>query len=174
MEIYDTFVELYNNPNITGKDICTQLGLNTHRYMEIRDIAINNGDIPPVRRMNRTDAKFYTKTNNGYVVKKQFGHSCNFIGRFADEDTAKMVVDKCKEVNWNTSEIHDFIEAHKIKPRNYTVSSNGFTVQKTINGKNTVICTVNTESTAQKIVKELRKCNWNTEKINEIIEKVEA
>ena len=46
--------------------------------------------------------------------------------------------------------------------------------KKVIDGKNTVICKANNESTARKIVEKLRECNWNKEKINEIIEKVEA
>ena len=172
LSIYDEFVEDYNNPQLTLDDIKRRYGLNCKRFAEIQQLAIGNGDVPAVRRMNRTDAKFYTKTSNGFVVKKQFGTTCNFIGRFEDEETAKLVVNKCKEVNWNTSQIADFIDAHKIKPANYTCSNGQYIVQKVIDGKNTVICKVNNESVAQKVVKELRKCNWNTEKTEEIIEKV--
>ena len=172
LSIYDGFVEDYNNPQLTINDIQRKYGLNCRRLAEIQSIAISNGDIPEVRRMNRTDAKFYTKTDNGFIVKKQFGNTCQFIGRFEDESTAELIVNKCKEVNWNTSVIADFIDAHKVKPANYTCSNGSYIVQKSINGKNTVFCKLSDESTAQKVVKELRKCNWDKTKTNEIIEKV--
>ena len=132
---YDEFVDCYNNPNLTGEDVRRLCGLNPHRYSEIRAIAIQNGDIPMVRRMNRTDAKFYTKQNDVYIVKKQFGHDTLFVGRFPNQSTAELVVEKCKEVNWDIGQISDFIEEHKIKPRNYSYSNNHYTVQKSINGK---------------------------------------
>ena len=174
LSIYDDFIVDYNNSELTIDDIKRKYGLNCRRFAEIQQIAMGNGDIPQVRRMNRSTAKFYTKTRNGFVVKKQFGTSCNFIGRFEDEETAQLVVNKCKEVNWNTSQISDFIDAHRIKPKNYTAHNGSYIVQKVIDGKNTVICKANNESTARKIVEKLRECNWNKEKINEIIEKVEA
>lgn len=173
LEVYDEFVALYNNPNLTGEEVRVNCGLNHHRYMEIRQIALSNGDIPQSRKMNRTNAKFFTKTSNGYVVKKQFGHDCLFVGRFESQDTAELIVEKCKEVNWNIDEIKDFIEAHKIKPRNYTCSNGQFTVQKVIDGKNRVFCTVNNESIARRIVEKFRECNWDTTKTSEIINKVE-
>lgn len=173
LSIYDGFVRDYTNPELTIEDIKRKYGLNCRRFAEIQQIAIRNGDVPSVRKMNRSTAKFYTKTSNGYIVKKQFGKDCNFVGRFADEETAKLVVNKCKEVNWNTSVISDFIDAHKIKPANYTVTDDGVIVQKSIQGKNTVFCKLSDESIAQKVVKELRKCNWDKTKTEEIIEKVE-
>ena len=172
LSIYDGFVEDYNNPQLTIEDIKRKYGLNCRRFAEIQHIAISNQDVPSVRRMNRTTAKFYTKTSNGYVVKKQFGKDCLFVGRFEDEATAQLVVNKCKEVNWNTSQISDFIDAHRIKPRNYSITNDGVIVQKVIDGKNTVFCKLNNETTAQKVVNELRKCKWNKEKTQEILEKV--
>ena len=174
LSIYDSFVEDYNNLQLTVDDIKRKYGLNCRRFAEIQSIAISNGDVPEVRRMNRSTAKFYTKTRNGFVVKKHFGTSCNFIGRFEDEETAQLVVNKCKEVNWNTSQISDFIDKHRIKPRNYSVTSDGVIVQKVIDGKNTVFCKLSNEITAQKVVEKLRECNWDKTKTEEILEKVEA
>lgn len=171
--IYDKFVEDYNNPNLTVDDVRRKHCLNSKRYLEIRQIALENKDIPIVRKMNRTDAKFYTKTDNGFVVKKQFGNDCLFVGRFADEETAKLVVNKCKEVNWNVSEISEFIDRHKVKPANYSYSNGQYTVQKVIGGKNRVICTVNTEETAQKLVEKFRECNWNKEEMHKILGMIE-
>ena len=172
LSIYDGFVMDYNNPSLTLEDIRRKYNLNCRRLAEIQSLAISNGDVSPVRHMNRTDAKFYTKTDNGYIVKKHFGNTCKFIGRFEDETTAELVVNKCKEVNWDTSQISDFIDEHRIKPRNYTASNGSFIVQKSINGKNTVFCKLSDETTAQKVVNELRKCNWNKEKTKEIIKMV--
>ena len=172
LTIYDQFVKDYNNPNITGEDVRRRCGLNPHRYSEIRQIAINNGDIPSVRRMNRTDAKFYTKQNEAYVVKKQFGNECLVVGRFPNQSTAELVVEECKKHNWKINEIRDFIDEHKIKPRNYSFTNNQYTVQKSIKGKNVVFCRVDTESTAQKVVSELRKCNWDYAKVDEILREV--
>lgn len=174
-EIYDMFVEDYNNPQLTIDDISRKYSLNCRRFSELQTIAIQNGDIPKTRHMNRTGAKFYTKNKKGeYLVKKTFGTECKVIGRFEEETTAQLVVNKCKEVNWNIEQITDFIEAHKIQPRNYTHSKGYYIVQKVINGKNTVFCKVDSETTAQKVVNELRKCNWDKTKTNEIIEKVKT
>lgn len=174
LSIYDSFIVDYNNLELTIEDIKRKYGLNCRRFAEIQKYAMEQGDVPQVRKMNRSTAKFYTETDNGWVVKKQFGTSCNFIGRFEDEETAQLVVNKCKEVNWNTSTISDFIDAHKIKPRNYTVTNDGVIVQKVIDGKNTVFCKLSDETTAQKVVKELRKCNWDKTKTSKIIEKVKV
>ena len=165
--IYDKFVNDYNNPQLTVSDVRRKHSLNAKRYMEIRSIAIGNGDIPVVRRMDRQTAKFYTKCGDDFIVKKQFGGKCIFVGRFADESTAELVVDKCKEVQWDISKISDFIEKHRIKPRNYTATNGSYIVQKSINGKNTVICKVANESIAKSVVESLRECNWDTTKIAE-------
>ena len=170
LSIYDEFVADYNNPLLTVDDVRRRCGLNTHRYAEIKQIAVTNGDIQPKRQMNRTDAKFFTKTERGYIVKKQFGSECVFVGRFANQSTAEAVVDKCKEVNWNVSEISDFIEAHRIKPRNYSYSNDRYIIQKVINGKNIVFCTVNTEEAAQQVVEKLRECNWDYSQMDRILQ----
>ena len=170
--IYEKFVDDYNNPQLTVSDVRRKHSLNAKRYMEIRNVAIQKGDIPVTRRMDRQTAKFYTKCGDDYIVKKQFGSKCLFVGRFADENTAELIVNKCKEVNWDISQISDFIEKHKLKPRNYTATNGSYIVQKSIGGKNTVICRVPNESIAQKVVEGLRECNWNTTKTDEIIKNV--
>lgn len=172
LSCYDEFIVDYNNPHLTLEDVRRKHGLNCRRLAEIKEIAVSNGDISPVRHMNRTDAKFYTETSNGFVVKKQFGNDCLLVGRFEEESTAQLVVNKCKEVNWNVNQISDFIDEHKIQPKNYTYYNDSYIVQKVINGKNTVFCKVDNETTAQKVVKELRKCNWDKTKTKQIIEMV--
>jgi len=173
LECYDDFVRDYNNPNITSEDVKRYNQLNSHRYLEIRNIALNRGDIPPVRRMNRENAKFYTVNENGeYIVKKQFGHTCIFVGKFSNQTTAETVVQKCKDVNWNINEIRDFIDEHKIKPKNYSLVNNAYTVQKSIDGQNIVFCRVADEDTAKKVVSELRNCNWDKTQVPHILERM--
>ena len=172
LAIYDTFVECYNNPSMTADDVKRRCNLNGKRYAEIKELAINNHDISPVRSMNRSNAKFYTKNGDSYIVKKQFGTNCLLIGRFPSEAVAEEIVEKCKEVNWNISEIQDFIDAHKIKPRNYSFSNGSYIVQKAINGKNTVFCRVDSEDIAKKVVEKLRKYNWDASKTSQILAEV--
>lgn len=93
ISIYEEFVNSYNNPEITGENIKRLNGLNSRQYSNLRQKALDNGDITTPRHMNTIGAKFYTKNKNGeFIVKKQFSHKTLLIGRFADEQTAQMIV----------------------------------------------------------------------------------
>ena len=170
INIYEEFVNSYNNPEITGEDIKRLNGLNSRQYSNLRQKALDNGDITTPRHMNAAGAKFYTKNKNGeFIVKKQFGHKTVLVGRFADEQTAKMIVSLCKEVNWDLTQISHIIEEYKIKPKNYTCANGRYVVEKKIDGKRVIFCRFKSESQAKYMVKQLRKNNWDQSKVERIL-----
>ena len=170
INIYEEFVNSYNNPEITGEDIKRLNGVNSRQYSNLRQKALDNGDITTPRHMNTTGAKFYTKNKKGeFIVKKQFGHKTVLVGRFADEPTAKMIVSLCKDVNWDLTQISHIIEEHKIKPKNYTCANGSYVVEKKIDGKRVIFCRFKSESQAKYMVQQLRKNNWDQSKVERIL-----
>ena len=170
INIYEEFVNSYNNPEITGEDIKRLNGLNSRQYSNLRRQALDNGDITVPRHMNAAGAKFYTKTKNGdYIVKKQFGHKTVLVGRFRDEATAKMIVSLCKEVKWDLAQISHIIEEHKIQPKNYTRVNGCYVVEKKIDGERVIFCRFKREGEAKYMVQQLRKNNWDPAKVEGIL-----
>lgn len=161
MDIYQGFIEDYNNPNITTCDVMRYNQLNSKQYSKLKKEAITNGDIPPVRHMNTTNAKFYTCINGDYVVRKTTGKHTLVVGKFADEATAQMIVEECKKVNWEIDRIKDLIDFHRIKPKNYSLINGWFVIQKSIDGVNQYFCRVRKEAEAIKLVDELEKHGWD-------------
>ena len=170
INIYEEFVNSYNNPEITGEDIKRLNGLNSRQYSNLRQKALDNGDITTPRHMNAAGAKFYTKNKNGeFIVKKQFGRKTILVGRFADETTAQMIVSLCKEVNWDLTQISHIIEENKIQPKNYTRANGTYVVEKKIDGKRVIFCRFKRESQAKYMVQQLRKNNWDQSKVECIL-----
>lgn len=174
---YNCFVEDYNNPNITAHDVRRLHNLNAKQYSRIRAKAVENGDIPPVRHMNQSNAKFYIKTKYGYQVQKTINGKKKIIGNFRDEKTAKKIVKKCIEHNWQINSIQDFIEDNKVKPKNYSLVGGYWVISKTINGVRTVynIFSENDvdETTIRKIVSFYRSVSWNSSYKNKVLEMVQ-
>lgn len=166
MTIYQDFVEDYNNPNITGHDVRRKNNLNSKQYCNLRQIAIKNGDIPKVRHMNQTTAKFYSQRKDGYFeVQKNINGKKLYVGRFPDEDTAKKIVKECIKHNWQINQIKPFIDDNKVKPKNYTCINGYYIIQKSINGRNTVFASIHTSKVSKEVVEdivdEFRKVHWN-------------
>ena len=170
IEVYEEFVEAYNNPNITGEDVRRLNGLNPRQYSYLRAEALHNGDINVPRHMNSTGAKFYTRNKNGeFIVKKQYGHKSIVIGRFSEEITAQMIVALCKAVNWDLDRISNVIDENKIKPKNYSKVNGYYIVEKRINGERVVFYRFKQEVQAIHMVNELRKYDWDKSKVDLIL-----
>ena len=173
---YAKFVVDYNNPNITAHDVRRINNLNAKQYSRIRAKAVKNGDIPPVRHMNKTNAKFYIKTKYGYQVQKTINGEKTIIGNFKEEKTAKKIVEKCKEHNWQINEIQKYIEDNKTKPKNYSLVNGYWIISKTINGVRTVYNIFNKkevdEATVRKIVDFYRSVSWNFNYKQKVLEMV--
>ena len=134
---YSEFVEAYNNPHITGHDVRRIKGLNGNQYSKLRAKALRLGDIPAHRYMINPNAKYYTKTPTGdFQVQKTINGRKIIVGRFADEETAKEIVDACIKVDWDIKQIDYLIKWKGVKPKNYTVNNGRWIIQKSINGRN--------------------------------------
>ena len=174
MSVYTDFVRDYNNMNLTGHDVRRIHGLNSKQYSNLRNEALNNGDIPEHRLRNYEGAKYYHKLQNGNLrVKKVFGDETIYIGDFKDETTAKIIVESCKNVDWDVDKVSDVIEANKIKPKNYSLVNGYYIISKYIKGVNKTFACIHkdliSEYTVQCIVNRFRECNWNYTIKNEIL-----
>lgn len=165
---YDSFVADYNNLNITTHEVRRLNRLNSRKYRKMREMAISNGDIPEHRHMNTTGAKFYfQKPDGNWTVQKRYanGRTIN-VGDFSDEETAKLVRDKCLSVNWEIEKIKPFIDEKKIsRVKNYTVINGYWFIQKTVKGKLETFLTAKkeklTENQIKEIVEMFRQSNWD-------------
>ena len=173
---YAEFVETYNDWNLTGHDVRRILNLNSNKYRKLRKQAICNGDIPETRHMNKTGAKFYTCTsNNTFLVKKQTGGVCKVFGEFTDEDDAKYIVKLCLNNGWDENDfIRSEINRLKVKPKNYSIVNGYYTVQKVVDGRNTVFLRVRvgnvSEDVIQSIVERFNCDGWNETTKSKVIE----
>ena len=175
---YKAFVEDYNNLNITTHDVRRLHNLNSREYMEIRKMAVENGDIPQTRHMNQRNAKFYTRRSDGtFDVQKQFNGKKIYVGRFESEEIAKMIVSKCIENNWEIKgDLKILIEECKCKPKNYSIVNGYYVIQKSLNGRNEVYATLDTskfeEGEIVKLVEKFRKVEWNKFSVANILKEV--
>ena len=176
MTVYEDFVTDYNNLNLTAHDVRRIHGLNGREYGNFRKLAISNGDIPEVRHMNATNAKFYRQTRDGkYTVQKQGVGVYQHIGKFESEEDAKYIVALCLSNDWVISpEIKFEINRLKVKPKNYTIVNEHYIIQKSVDGRNKVFASIHTdkvsEDTVKKIVDRFRNVGWNEDYKTRILE----
>ena len=174
-DVYNSFVEDYNNPNITTHDVRRINHLNSREYVNIRNMAITRGDIPKVRHMNSNNAKFYCKSSDGnYTIQKQYAGVYKHICKVSTEEDAKYIVRLLLKTNWViTDEIQAEINRLKVKPKNYSVVNGYYIVQKSINGKNTIFCSIRTdlvdEETIKLVVERFREVDWDKSFISTIL-----
>ena len=162
---YQAFITDYNNPNITAHEVRRKHNLNSKQYSNIRKLAIHNGDIPPVRHMNNTGAKFYNRNGKGYEVHKTINGEKIYVGKFPTEEVAKEVVGLCIEHNWQVNEIQAYIDEVKCRPKNYTIINGYYIIQKSVNGANKVFCTIHQSKISEDDIKAMvdlfRSLSWN-------------
>ena len=64
------------------------------------------------------EPKYYYFYRGRYIVHRMIGGVNRYIGTYADEETAKKVVDKMKEYDWDTDmvpRIHEELGMQKVK-----------------------------------------------------------
>ena len=60
-------------------------------------------DMKPIVEHN--NPKYYHEKNGAWIVKRTINHKYLYVGSFANEETAKRVVQKMEEVDWDKSMI---------------------------------------------------------------------
>ncbi|MBQ8017488.1 MAG: hypothetical protein IJ258_05210 [Methanobrevibacter sp.] len=176
MTVYEDFVSDYNNLNLTAHDVRRIHGLNGREYSHMCNQARNNGDIPDVRHMNSTNAKFYRQTRDGkFTVQKQTAGIYQHVGKFESEEDAKYIAALCLSNDWVISpEIRFEINRLKVKPKNYSFVNGHYIIQKFIDGRNKVFASIPadkvSEDTVREIVDRFRCMGWNEECKTRILE----
>ncbi len=105
--MYDEFVELYNNYDISVIDIKKRIGAKA--YTRYRKKALDNGDIkqrPFNLRFNEHYKYYhYDKSMEKFRVRRVIDGKFISYGFYEDENVARKVVEKLKSVNWDKSRI---------------------------------------------------------------------
>ena len=57
--------------------------------------------------VSKHEPKYYCQKNGRWVVRKVTNYQTLYVGCFADEETAKRVVDSMKKANWDENVIPD-------------------------------------------------------------------
>lgn len=105
--MYDEFVEMYNNYDVSVKEIKRKVGGNA--YSRYRKKAIKNGDIKqrPFNLRFKENYKFYhyDKDMEKFRVRRVINGKYISYGFYDDEETAQKVVARLKEVNWDKKKL---------------------------------------------------------------------
>lgn len=164
---YEKFIEDYNNPLLSAKDVETRIGVNHHQYLKLRRKAIENNDITDSRNRFYENSNFYRYNNKTgyYEIVKKTGDEVIYVGSFETKEIAEYIVFECLCVNWDIEKIQDIINKNKVKPKHYTHRNGSYIIQKAINGKMHYFCTVDNELQAIRIVEFLERINWDKSKL---------
>ena len=79
---------------------------------------VQTGKLKKVEPKPPREPNYYYEKNGKWFVKKVINHQKVYVGCFADEETAKLVVDGMKKVDWNKSMIPSVFKSlgiHKVK-----------------------------------------------------------
>jgi hypothetical protein len=117
----------------------------------------------------------YNKKTGDYIVTKKINGKVKRFGHYDTEEEAKMMVEELREVDWDINKLN-FITRKKIMPDKpepkyyiYNKEDGTYTVQKNIKGKNIYFGRYETEDEAKMIVEELKKVNWNKNRLSQNI-----
>lgn len=98
--LYQKFVELYNNIGFRVSDIVKTLGITMKRYYDLREKAIRNGDV--ISR--KSPSKNYSFNNGRWTVRKFIDGKQRIFGTYGSEEDAARMVEALKEVDWDKSQ----------------------------------------------------------------------
>ena len=80
---------------------------------------VQTGKLKKVKPLpKREPNNYYARKDGKWMVQKTINHKTISLGGFADEETAKRVVDAMKKVDWNKSMIPSVFKSlgiHKVK-----------------------------------------------------------
>lgn len=109
---YQKFITLYNENIMPVKRIKEKLRLSESKYNQYRNRAIEENKLEPrynvytSKRGSYTPATYCHQTAcNTYSVQKWMGDKSVSFGTYKNKRTAKKVVEKLKECNWNKEEL---------------------------------------------------------------------
>ena len=106
-EIKEEFIHDYLYTDIPNPQIKKKYGLTKGEWKEFTDLVKKEHNIQ--RRPRKPKGKYYYHTNKGFRIAK-WVDGCNYnFGTVPTEEIAKIIVEKCKEVEWNVTECYDIV-----------------------------------------------------------------
>ena len=110
-----TFIELYNNPEITVPKIRETLKITNNEYRKLRKHCIENNYVSkrktfrPKKRTYKTDPKYYSPTTTRGItyfrVAKHINGHYTYFCEFKKAQQAELMVEKLKECDWDKSQV---------------------------------------------------------------------
>ena len=98
---------------------CTDNVTNVSKFKCPRCGNVQTGMLKKVKPLPKREPNYYYARKDGkWMVQKTINHKKLSLGGFADEETAKRVVDGMKKVDWNESLVPVVFESlgiHKVK-----------------------------------------------------------
>lgn len=111
LENYERFIELYNDSDLTIKQIEKELGWNWNAYRRAKKRAVEENRLIP-RCMN-TDAKnYYCNDMYGYWYVKKTVNGKTHSFKVANEKEAKALVGYLNEHGWSKKKAGEFREKY--------------------------------------------------------------
>lgn len=116
LERYDEFISLYNNPNISVREIVKRLGWNTTQLKKARKKGLDEGVIQKrystpryskkcIRNGNRF--KYYSKYYGRFKVCKHHNGKYVYYGIYDSVKVAERMVMELEKVDWDKSKLDE-------------------------------------------------------------------
>lgn len=103
---YREFIELYNNPRITRRELLKELDWNLNQYTPAREQAIRDGLIPEVRKL--LTAKYYYPRPGGKFLVERVTKKY-FVRELMDnEEEAKRLVEYLHKHGWTMDNVDEY------------------------------------------------------------------
>ena len=141
---------------------------NLLQAMRERDKIIANGGFEQaVGWRLKHHGKYYYKRGNNYVVVRQInGKSINF-GTYKTEAEAKEIVRVLWKYNWDKKQLPvQYQDKINRKPKYYTFSNGKYLITKKVGDTIRSFGAYSSEEEAQRMVEELKKVNWDINKLS--------
>lgn len=104
---YEEFIELYNNPEITTKEIEKKLGWNNKQYRKALRKAVNEGRVTPRKLLSNRNYHYLKEEDKWRVQKVIKGKQIGF--RVNNETEAIQLRDYLNQHGWNKQNYYRFM-----------------------------------------------------------------
>jgi len=111
---YEEFINLYNNPNISVKEIYKKLGWTTKKYCRLRKKALKEKRIherQPRNRKPREKPKrkitnyTYNHHSRKFLVRKGKNYKMIHYGCYDTREQAEKIVEELRKCNWDKKQL---------------------------------------------------------------------
>ena len=108
-KIKEEFTYDYLHTSIPNPEIKKKYGLTKGEWKEYTDLVKKEHNL--TRRPRKTKGKYYYKGTKGFRVAKWIDGKNYQFGTVPTEEIAQLLVEKCKEVEWNIDKCYQIVNS---------------------------------------------------------------